>query len=261
MRRIGFLDVSRAHFWALCTKRILIELPPEHPDSATCYGLLLRSMYGLRTASHDWSLEVRRVMLLLGFREGRASSCSFYHEEKELRVSVHGDDFSCLGYPEDIKWLWSELNKYWIVKIRGILGEEGVDEIDILNRTLRISADGSLELEADTRHVKIALEHLGLTSVSKSLVSPVCKKSDQELLVELGEEKELGREEVTLYRSVCMRLAYLKPIGRCVKRWSVTQSCIAVSTSESEFYALLKGAACVLGLQFFYADFGINISC
>ena len=47
----------------------------------------------------------------------------------------------------------------------------------------------------------------------------------------------------------------------CIKSWSVTQNCIAISTSESEFYAMLKGASCVLGVQSLYSDFNIKLDC
>ena len=48
---------------------------------------------------------------------------------------------------------------------------------------------------------------------------------------------------------------------RCVKHASNVQSMIALSTGESEYYALVKGGggATGLGLQSLLADFGIKV--
>ena len=45
----------------------------------------------------------------------------------------------------------------------------------------------------------------------------------------------------------------------CVKHASNVQSTIALSTGESEYYALVKGGATGLGLQSLLADFGIEV--
>ncbi len=32
-----------------------------------------------------------------GFKQGSHSACVFYHEQRNVRVVVHGDDFTVLG--------------------------------------------------------------------------------------------------------------------------------------------------------------------
>ena len=67
-------------------------------------GLLLKSFYGTRDAASNWEAEVRRVMCsVLGFRVGKTSPCIFFHKERELRCSVHGDDFAVLGRASDFE--------------------------------------------------------------------------------------------------------------------------------------------------------------
>ena len=45
--------------------------------------------------------------------------------------------------------------------------------------------------------------------------------------------------------------------GTTVRGWSTTQSVIALSSGEAEYYAALKGASVALGFQSMLADLGI----
>ena len=45
-----------------------------------------------------------------------------------------------------------------------------------------------------------------------------------------------------------------------IKAWSKTQSLIALSSGESEFYAALKASAEGLGLMSMLKDFGITVN-
>ena len=47
--------------------------------------------------------------------------------------------------------------------------------------------------------------------------------------------------------------------GACLKTWSTTQSVIAVSSGEAEYYAALKGANMALGFRSMAADLGEDI--
>ena len=44
--------------------------------------------------------------------------------------------------------------------------------------------------------------------------------------------------------------------GRCVKSWSSTQSLIALSSGESEYYGVVKGESVGLGVQAMLKDVG-----
>ena len=46
--------------------------------------------------------------------------------------------------------------------------------------------------------------------------------------------------------------------GHYIKSWSKTQSVIAVSSAESELYALVKTVAELLGIKSALADWGFN---
>jgi hypothetical protein len=47
--------------------------------------------------------------------------------------------------------------------------------------------------------------------------------------------------------------------GCCVKSWSSTQSLIALSSGESEYYGVVKGSSVGLGVQAMLRDLGFNL--
>jgi len=166
-------------------------------------------MYGLRTAAKDWEKEVKRVMVdVLGFQRGTSSPCLFWHKERDLRVSVHGDDFSVLGTEKEGRKFYQDLCAHWTVKSRGMLGAD-CTEIDVLNRILTIHDDGSITLEADPRHVPLLLRSLGLEESSKTLVAPMARETEEEVFKAVGECVPLVGADITKYRSATMRAAYL----------------------------------------------------
>ena len=71
-----------------------VMLPPEDPEHRDSCGLLKKTMYGARAAAGGQQQEYAGFMRALGFRQGEAGPCMFINVEKELAVSVHGDDFT-----------------------------------------------------------------------------------------------------------------------------------------------------------------------
>ena len=47
--------------------------------------------------------------------------------------------------------------------------------------------------------------------------------------------------------------------GTCLKTWSTTQTVVALSSGEAEYYAAVKGCAEALAIQTFCCDLGIEI--
>ena len=62
----------------------------------------------------------------------------------DLMVLVHGDDFTTLGFDEDIDWFEGKKQESFEIRIRGRLGEgcKGPREIRILNRVVSIDESG-----------------------------------------------------------------------------------------------------------------------
>ena len=58
---------------------------------------LERCMYGTRDAGAIWEGCYTDALLAMGFKQGSASPCCFFHEDWSVSVVVHGDDFTALG--------------------------------------------------------------------------------------------------------------------------------------------------------------------
>ena len=102
--RIDFIDVRRAYFHAKARRDVYVALPAEDNQPGMC-GKLVKAMYGTRDAAQNWEEEYCDTVMGLGFDRGMASPCAFYHRERNLRVVVHGDDFTFCGLEEDLFWI------------------------------------------------------------------------------------------------------------------------------------------------------------
>ena len=208
-RVLMFLDIKKAHFWAPARRRILVELPDELGLSKDYVGLLHRSLYGTRDAPLNWEMAIRDVMVQLGFQQGRSSPCLYYHPQRRILCSVHGDDFMVLTGHKDAIWLRDHLAEAWTVETRGILASpdsnlpDCVQQLSVLNRLITWS-DTGIELEADPRHVELIVTDLGLKG-SVPVTTPLLKaKASEEV-----DETPLSDQDASRYRSIAMRIGYL----------------------------------------------------
>ena len=86
-------------------------------------GRLLKSTYGTRGAAQSWESHYGNIFTEeLGFKQGIASVCCFYHEDRDIRVVVHGDDFTALCTQVHADWLVAELKRHFELKVSGRLG-------------------------------------------------------------------------------------------------------------------------------------------
>ena len=112
-RFFGFLDVKRAHFYSEATREIYVELPIEGKIAfaGDVVGRLRRSLYGTRDVPLNWELTIRKIMMKLGFAQGKSNPCIYYYQKRDLQTIVDGDDFTTAGSYENIKWLYEALGK------------------------------------------------------------------------------------------------------------------------------------------------------
>ena len=209
-RLLGFLDVKRAHFYSDATREIYVELPAEaKKPGEDVVGRLLKSLYGTRDAPLNWELQIQKVMLALGFKQGKSNPCIYYHAGRDLRTVVHGDDFTTAGTFDNIKWLHEELSKKWKCVERGILGPPGtpntIQDIRVLNRIITWKENG-IWWEPDARHAELVIDLLGDGPRGAKVKTPLAKGSVEDLK---DAAVFLNDEEATQYRSVAMRAAYL----------------------------------------------------
>ena len=124
-------------------------------------GKLNKAMYGTRDAAQNWEYEYVEWLKSVGFISARASPCVFYNPERGIRLVVHGDDFTVLGY--DLDWFRRAISDKYEVKFRGRVGpgEDDDKSIRILNRVVEWTEEG-IRYEADQRHADIIVSKMGL---------------------------------------------------------------------------------------------------
>ena len=169
-RKVLYIDVSRAYFYAKSIRPTYIKLPEEDARSGEpgLVGRLKYSMYGTRDAAQNWAEEYSATLVKAGYQRGRANPCLFYSPTEDCSIMVHGDDFVAVGDERSTKKLQTSLETACKVKCE-VLGD-GADEkkeIRVLNRIIR-RVDTGFALEADPRHAEIIIRDLGLVGAKPS---------------------------------------------------------------------------------------------
>jgi hypothetical protein len=143
------------------------------------------------------------VLKKIGFKQGRASACNFAHAERDIKLTVHGDDFLIVADAGQLKWIDNKLKENYETKTE-ILGPEAgmVQEVGILNRKLRWMED-KIEYEADSRHADVIIEECEVMSMKPSKVPGV---SEPEIDKEENDQEE---SQKTKFRGVAARINYL----------------------------------------------------
>jgi hypothetical protein len=206
--KLMFIDVKKAHLNAMLKagESAFVELPGESGAKGKCMRLR-RWLYGMRPAAAAWESDYAEKLAEAGFVQGRAAPTVFYCPELQVRAVVHGDDFTFLGFLEDLMKVKTMMESWYEVKLRGILGDEAGDlnEITILNRELRWKG-GCIEYEADPKHAREVIRRVGLEENSKGLDGPIVKETLSELAVEA---ETLDKEESTEFRAIAATANYL----------------------------------------------------
>ena len=332
IRKVMFIDIGKAHLYAPIEGEVFVDLPPERAEEGKC-AKLMYTLYGLRTAASSWEKEYSQTLEQEGFVAGKATSCTFYHEERDVRVVVHGDDFIIEGRETELQWVRTVLESKYIVKMRAMLGPERGDTkvAEILSRTVEWREE-EIWYEADPRHVEKMLADMEMEDCNSNAV-PGTKVQSEE-----GDDEVLDRVTRTRYRSAVARANFLaqdrpdirysvkelcrmmscptegswkqlkklcrylkgKPRmvqkvqigledsgflevyvdsdwagcsqtrkstsggclmwnGICLKAWSTTQTAVAMSSGEAEYYAAVRGSAEGLAFQSMCRDVGAGV--
>ena len=206
--QISFVDVSRAYFNAKVDEReppTFVNLPTEDGDHLDMCAQLLRHMYGTRGAADGWQEEYSTLLIRLGFRQGDACPNAFYHSERGIVTSVHGDDFTSSGPADALDWLEQSIGAEYEITIGPRLGPGPSDakEGRALNRIIRW-CDSHVEYEADPRQIERLIAECGLDG-AKSVATPGVKP----VFKELEEDSPLPQDLHTAFRGAAARGNYL----------------------------------------------------
>ena len=57
-----------------------------------------------------------KYLLSLGFEQGRASRCNFQHKSRDIRLTIHRDDFLVVADAEQLAWMDVKLRQQYDMK-------------------------------------------------------------------------------------------------------------------------------------------------
>ena len=235
--QISTLDICRAYFNAVkdADDATYVELPPEDADCGKKAALLLKHMYGTRAAADGWQEEYSTSLISMGFTQGRASPCLFFHSKRRLYCSVHGDDFTTVGAKRDLDWFEEQMQAKYELTVGPRLGPgpDDAKEACILNRIVRWETD-AVEYEADPRQAEKLIRECGLDGAN-SVATPGLKESS----AQLAEDKGLGTDLHTAFRAAAARANYLAA-DRLDVQFSAKEVCRWMSAPTTSAWTALK---------------------
>ena len=98
-----------------------VELPQEDWEEGKC-AKLIKAMYGTRDAAQNWEQTYRKAHEEWGFQVGKASQRVMHHPQRGIRLVLHGDDFTVLGWEVDLNWYREVLMGKFEAKVEGRIG-------------------------------------------------------------------------------------------------------------------------------------------
>ena len=129
------------------------------------------SLYGTRDAAHNWEEELTKFTLAQNATIGKSCPCVYNIDNKDIKVSAHGDDIACAGEPEDLDLLKAQSSKKFEIRVQELSNrKQGSLDIKVLNRVVHRTLDG-ITIEADPRHAAAIIEHLDLVGAN-GVVTP-----------------------------------------------------------------------------------------
>ena len=112
-------------------------------------------------------------LVIIGFTRGKSHPCIFWHQEKQIKTLVHGDDYVSSGTVEAMNWLEAEVEKAYEMKTQKLVNADGYKvEGKVFNRVIRRTG-GGWEMKADPRHAELVVEKSGLRD-DKGIDTPGC---------------------------------------------------------------------------------------
>lgn len=105
-------DVSRAYFYAKCTRCMYVEIPTEDPEAHPDYlGRLRLCLHGTRGAALNWQQTLADHLVEHGFLRGVGHPSVFHHPQRKIWTLVHRDDYCSAGPTASLDWMQSILEK------------------------------------------------------------------------------------------------------------------------------------------------------
>ena len=239
-QKIMLIDVKKAHLYGeLEDHESAFVLPPDGEcEQGKCWRLR-RWLYGMRPAASVWEKHCSKTLVDMGFAKGVTAATVFYDKARDVRCVVHGDDFTFLGWEEDLHDVRDGMKAKYELKVRGVLGGAWGDqrEVTILNRRLRWE-DDELTYEADPEHVWKLVEGIGLLADSNRLEKPAVK----EAVEDVGDphwNEELDPGDARLFRALAARANYFSQ-DRADVQYAAKEACRHMAAPTRAAWGKLK---------------------
>ena len=131
--------------------------PPPEDAEPGMVGKLEKSLCRTHDAALNWTEAHTKVFIVMGYKKGLSSPCSFHHSEWDLSTVVHGDDFFTEGPADSLIKLNTALKQNFQVETE-IIGPDAGQQLDarVLNRLICWEERG-ITWEPDPRHVEIMI--------------------------------------------------------------------------------------------------------
>ena len=203
--RAYLADVECAFFHAPEEDEVYVEPPQEwkddHPDEDYVWQLV-KQLYGRRPAPRAFSDFVAGVLIdEIGMKRCVEVPHLYYHEETEVCLEVHVDDFYAVGPGEAAGNLLQRIGQRMTLKIEG---PYDIGSTFVHLKRVRVVAPEGVYISASPNHLKKLLKLTDLSEGSKGRDTPITKP-----VVGSEEDEELPAEQRTQFRAVVGILMYM----------------------------------------------------
>ena len=135
-------------------------------------------------------------MKSLGFELSYFHPSVYRHNQRDMLVLAHVDDFMCLGRNADLRWMFNALKSEYSLKMELMSFESGDSHfVKFLNRTITMGEYG-ITIEGDSKHTNILIEEWGMreaNGVDTPLTTDLAQLNNNRPLMSASEAKHYRR--------------------------------------------------------------------
>ena len=192
-------------------------------------GRLRLSLYGTRDAAQKWAAAHTKYLLSLSFEQGRASRCNYQHKGRDIRLTVHGDDFLVVADEEQLAWLDVKLRQQYGMKSE-VLGPEANMKQEGSNTQPHTSmGKNGIEYQADGRHATKIMQECAVRNVRASKTPGTPGHADESCAISVW--SSLTDQEKSKFRGVAARINNLAQ-DRADQQFAVKDLCRHMAPPE-----------------------------
>ena len=112
----------------------------------------------------NWTKTFTDHLTSIGFERGTARPCNFHHPERDVSLTMHGDDYTSTGRAVELKWLEGQLNARFETKTLTMgPAANQLKQLRVLNRIITWTF-GGIEFEPDQRHAELIIAGMGVAA-------------------------------------------------------------------------------------------------